>query len=57
MINIYSYAADCEDRADYLDYLSEIYNVPLDDVQLIAELLGEEEDFDGLVCTLQDMGL
>jgi|TARA_R110000751_G_scaffold10338_2_gene37950 hypothetical protein len=55
MINVYRYAADCEDRDDYLDYLSEIYNVPLDDVQLIAELLGEGEDFDGLPNTLQDM--
>lgn len=56
-MNRYRIAADCEDRDDYLDYLSEIYDVPLDDVIQIADLLGENEEFDGLPNTLQDMAL
>ena len=42
------------DRDDYLTCLSEDYGVPIEDVYSLAEMLGENEDFDGLVCTLED---
>jgi len=42
------------DREDYLRSLAEDYALPLESVKEIAELLGPEEDFDGLICTLQD---
>ncbi len=45
-----------EDRADYLDFLADINGMSLQQVESIAELLGIEEDFDGLVSTLQDLG-
>ena len=42
------------DRDDYLTCLSEDYGVSIDDVYSLAEMLGENEDFDGLVCALED---
>jgi hypothetical protein len=44
----------CEDRAQYLESLCEEYEVGLREVVALADLLGPEEDFDGLVTTLQD---
>jgi len=44
-----------ESREDYLENLSEDYGVCYDTVLLLAELLGEEEDFDGLVTSLEDV--
>lgn len=41
-------------RAHYLECLSEDLGVPLDVVQMTADLLGPNEDFDGLVTTLED---
>ena len=41
-------------RADYLRCMSEEYGVPLDVVLMAADLLGENEDFDGLVTALAD---
>ena len=43
------------DRDDYLTCLSENYNIPIEDVYSLAEMLGENEDFDGLVCALKDI--
>ena len=43
-----------KDRAEYLLHLSDEYGVPLDTVETLAETLGENEDFDGLVAALQD---
>lgn len=43
------------DRQDYLKCLSEDYGVPLDNVQAMAEILGPNEDFDGLVAALEDV--
>ena len=43
-----------QSRSDYLDCLSEDYNVPLDTVEALANLYGEVDDFDGLVTALQD---
>lgn len=42
------------DRKDYLECISDDYGVPLDIVLSLAELLGETEDFDGLVVALED---
>ena len=42
------------DRDNYLPCLSEDYGVSIDDVYSLAEMLGENEDFDGLVCALED---
>ena len=52
--NIYQengYAA----RDDYLTCLSEDYGVSIEDVYSLAEMLGENEDFDGLVSALEDI--
>jgi len=43
-----------DDRDDYLCSLAEDYGVPLDAVMAVAEVLGPEEDFDGLVSSLED---
>lgn len=43
-----------KDRADYLRCMSEEYGVPMNTVLALAELLGENEDFDGLVTSLAD---
>lgn len=41
------------DRDDYLNCLSEDYSVSIEDVYDLAEILGENEDFDGLVVLLK----
>lgn len=43
-----------DDRAHYLECLAEDYGVDLDTVQAIADVLGPNEDFDGLVACLED---
>jgi hypothetical protein len=43
------------DRDDYLDALAQDYNTPIENVKCLAEILGPEEDFDGLVSTLDGM--
>ena len=42
------------DRDDYLTCLSEDYDVSIEDVYSLAEILGENEDFDGLLSSLED---
>lgn len=42
-------------RSEYLKGLAEEYDVPLDDVRAIANVLGQYEDFDGLISQLDDM--
>ena len=44
-----------ESRAEYLAMLSEDYDVDLDIVHAMADVLGPNEDFDGLVTSLEDM--
>jgi hypothetical protein len=44
-----------ETRAEYLAMLSEDYDVDLDIVHAMADVLGPMEDFDGLVTSLEDM--
>ena len=41
-------------RAEYLKYLAADHGIDLNIVLNLAELLGPNEDFDGLVTTLQD---
>lgn len=43
------------DRQEYLESLAEDYGVDLDTVLLLADMLGPNEDFDGLVTSLEDM--
>ena len=43
------------DRDDYLTCLSEDYGVSIESVYSLAEMLGEHEDFDGLVSALEDI--
>ena len=42
------------DRIDYLKSLSDDYGVPYSVVLELANMLGENEDFDGLVMNLED---
>ncbi|AUR88692.1 hypothetical protein NVP2117O_14 [Vibrio phage 2.117.O._10N.261.45.E9] len=42
-------------RTHYLESLAEEYDADLADVTALADLLGPEEDFDGLVAAVQDM--
>jgi hypothetical protein len=42
------------DREDYLNCLADDFDVDIDTVKSIAEVLGEIEDFDGLVVALED---
>lgn len=44
-----------ENREDYLRSLSEEYDVDYHAVHELATLLGESEDFDGLVNAVEDM--
>lgn len=42
------------DRNEYIESLADDYGVDTDTVSCIADLLGEEEDFDGLINSLED---
>lgn len=43
-----------KDRQEYLEYMSEDYEIAIDFVIFLADILGPSEDFDGLVTALQD---
>ena len=43
-----------EDREHYLECLADEFSVPINVVHMLADLLGENEDFDGLVTGLED---
>ena len=43
-----------KNRDDYLQSLSEDYGVPLEFVYNLADLLGESEEWDGLISALED---
>lgn len=43
------------DRYDYLSCMAEEHDVPMDAVEALADLLGPDEDFDGLINALQDL--
>lgn len=42
-------------RKEYLDSLAEDYGVMVEAVYALAEVLGEDEDFDGLLSELSDL--
>ena len=43
-----------KNRSEYLEELSDMTGVDLDTVCVLADVLGENEDFDGLVTSLED---
>lgn len=43
------------DREDYLSCIAEDYGVDLETVKALADVLGPNEDFDGLVSALEDL--
>ena len=43
-----------KDRKDYLKSLAEDFDMEYEDVLMLANTLGAEEDFDGLVTALED---
>ena len=43
-----------ESREEYLECLADDYGIDLDTVSMLADLLGPNEDFDGLVNEVQD---
>jgi len=43
-----------KNRDDYLESLSEDYGVPLETVYILAETLGESEEWDALISALED---
>lgn len=45
-----------KNREDYLKYLADTNGVPLEAVTLLAEVLGEDEDFDALATETEDLG-
>lgn len=47
-------AAGYENRADYLASIADDFEMGLDTVLMVADLLGPNEDFDGLVTMLED---
>ena len=44
-----------KDREDYLNNLAEDHGVDLFAVNMMADILGDSEDFDGLATELEDM--
>ena len=45
------------DRKDYLNALAEEYGVDSGTIFVLADMLGKSEDFDGLISSIQDMGV
>ena len=43
-----------KNRKDYLQSLADDYGLDLSDVLMISSVLGESEDFDGLLMSLDD---
>ena len=43
-----------KDRDDYLQCMSDDYGMPIEVIYSLADMLGESEDFDGLVSALED---
>ena len=42
------------ERRKYLKSLAEEYGVPVRVVFMLAEMLGSNEDYDGLICEIED---
>jgi hypothetical protein len=45
------------DRRDYLNALADEYDVDSSTVFVLADMLGKSEDFDGLISSIQDIGV
>lgn len=43
-----------KDRKDYFNCLASEFDVPITTILLLADMLGQNEDFDGLVSALED---
>ena len=43
-----------ESREDYFQAMADEYDCPIEIVREVAETLGENEDFDGLISSLKD---
>lgn len=43
-----------KNRRDYLECLADDFGLPVDTVLMLASMLGPNEDFDGLICALED---
>ena len=43
-----------KNRTEYLLHISEVYGIPYDTVKAVANTLGQNEDFDGLIAILED---
>ena len=48
------YAHGYNSRTEYLQSLADEYNLPLEVVLVLADALGPNEDFDGLVTSLEE---
>ncbi len=54
-MNIYQdLGLDCGTREEYLEYLAEEYGASLEAVKSYADIVGPDEDFDGLISYLED---
>ena len=53
--NIYYTEYGCKDRDEYLENLALNYGVSEEIVYSLADMLGESEDFDGLISALEDL--
>jgi hypothetical protein len=42
------------DREEYLETLADEYGIEIETVLQLADFLGEQEDFDGLIVELED---
>lgn len=42
-------------RKEYLECIADDYGIDVSTVRVMADMLGPSEDFDGLVCALEDM--
>lgn len=46
-----------KNRKEYLESLAEEYGISIENVYMAADMLGPNEDFDGLITTLEDMSM
>ena len=54
MTNKYQELYGCKDRQEYFEMLADEYGVDVETVEALADALGSNEDFDGLVSALED---
>jgi hypothetical protein len=53
MVNVYVNHG-FKNRKKYLEHLADEYALPIEVVTAIAQMLGPDEDFDGLITMLED---